>query len=489
MQSMHRQFGKLMKRSADETLVSVLLKDFDQADKLLTRIIDSMKAWRDAWSSILSTQYRLLSEFESMYTPIVGSSDPSATRPVGETPPAIMRRTRRLREEYDDLRQDLLEEVNAIDDRMIRPAMQAKDFIQPLKKTIKKREDKKLDFERYQGRVDNGRKKTKRSDRENASLARAEIDLAKAKEVCRRWLIVGNILNLGSGGWNIKDYHAADEHIRQCLPPLIAATFAILPYLLTTQIKFQNSLLGHYYTLLHNYCEQEQFPSPPPAMDQVIQAWEADFRPVQQDVESLGCLAQGRRALVRPPMRDDHRNGSHADGARGPSHPRPGSRGSGGASSQSPGRHGPPEPAVDPPWLRDPAPPSPSTRPCRSAPTASIPESSEAPVEVPSGPAYAPAAPRADHFNRDRSFAASASASASASAPGSVVGKKKPPPPPPSNRLFVTAQYDFGGQGPGDLAFREGDRIRVLKKTESTDDWWEGELRGVKGSFPANYCG
>lgn len=51
----------------------------------------------------------------------------------------------------------------------------------------------------------------------------------------------------------------------------------------------------------------------------------------------------------------------------------------------------------------------------------------------------------------------------------------------------MTALYDFGGQSEGDLAFREGDRIRVVKKTESTDDWWDGELRGVKGSFPANY--
>lgn len=73
-----------------------------------------------------------------------------------------------------------------------------------------------------------------------------------------------------------------------------------------------------------------------------------------------------------------------------------------------------------------------------------------------------------------------------------AAAKKKPPPPPPkrigSNQgLFVTALYDFGGQSAGDLAFREGDRIRVLKKTDSTDDWWEGELRGVKGSFPANY--
>jgi hypothetical protein len=38
MLTVHRQFGKLMKRSADESQVSVLLKDFDQADKLLTRV-------------------------------------------------------------------------------------------------------------------------------------------------------------------------------------------------------------------------------------------------------------------------------------------------------------------------------------------------------------------------------------------------------------------------------------------------------------------
>jgi hypothetical protein len=54
--------------------------------------------------------------------------------------------------------------------------------------------------------------------------------------------------------------------------------------------------------------------------------------------------------------------------------------------------------------------------------------------------------------------------------------------------MYVTALYDFGGQGDGDLVFHEGDRIRVIKKTDSTDEWWEGELRGVKGSFPANYC-
>jgi len=90
--------------------------------------------------------------------------------------------------------------------------------------------------------------------------------------------------------------------------------------------------------------------------------------------------------------------------------------------------------------------------------------------------AHSPAGPSGDYFQR------------------SAVQKKKPPPPPPkrlgtgSTVLFAVALYSFDGQGDGDLSFREGDRIKVVKKTDSTDDWWQGELRGVKGSFPANYC-
>lgn len=77
--------------------------------------------------------------------------------------------------------------------------------------------------------------------------------------------------------------------------------------------------------------------------------------------------------------------------------------------------------------------------------------------------------------------------------PQAIAAKKKPPPPPPPKKVgsfhgeFVTAMYDFDSQGDGDLSFREGDRIRVIKKTNSSQDWWEGELRGYRGSFPANY--
>jgi len=118
-------------------------------------------------------------------------------------------------------------------------------------------------------------------------------------------------------------------------------------------------------------------------------------------------------------------------------------------------------------------------RPMYSA--SSTPSSTSTPFLTPSSTSQ-----QADYFSRERRTSTS-------SGTFSVTGKKKPPPPPPKKRIpssqgeFVTAMYEFAGQGSGDLAFREGDRIKVVKKTGSTDDWWEGELNGVVGSFPANY--
>ena len=38
MQSMQRRFGKFLPRTADESQVAVLLKDFDDADKMLAKV-------------------------------------------------------------------------------------------------------------------------------------------------------------------------------------------------------------------------------------------------------------------------------------------------------------------------------------------------------------------------------------------------------------------------------------------------------------------
>jgi amphiphysin len=126
-----------------------------------------------------------VTSIEELYNPIIGaSSDGHGHEPV-MTPQAQLERSLRLKQAYTELKTDLLEEVNMTDIRIIKPATDAKEYIQPIKKTIKKRENKRLDYERYFDRVTNAAKKQKRSERENATLAKAEVELLKASDVRR----------------------------------------------------------------------------------------------------------------------------------------------------------------------------------------------------------------------------------------------------------------------------------------------------------------
>lgn len=58
---------------------------------------------------------------------------------------------------------------------------------------------------------------------------------------------------------------------------------------------------------------------------------------------------------------------------------------------------------------------------------------------------------------------------------------------PKTNANQAIALYTFKGEQPGDLPFKKGDVIDILKKSGTTDDWWTGRNNGQSGIFPANY--
>ncbi|EMG50791.1 hypothetical protein G210_0827, partial [Candida maltosa Xu316] len=58
---------------------------------------------------------------------------------------------------------------------------------------------------------------------------------------------------------------------------------------------------------------------------------------------------------------------------------------------------------------------------------------------------------------------------------------------PKTNANQAIALYTFKGEQSGDLPFKKGDVIDILKKTETVDDWWTGRNNGITGIFPANY--
>lgn len=79
-----------------------------------------------------------------MYSPIIGSDENDSGHEALITPRSTMNRTIKLQEIYVELRTELLEEVDLIETRIIKPATDAKGWIQPLKKVIKKRGDRKV---------------------------------------------------------------------------------------------------------------------------------------------------------------------------------------------------------------------------------------------------------------------------------------------------------------------------------------------------------
>jgi hypothetical protein len=82
-----------------------------------------------------------------LYQPIVAHTKDGDFQPAhvpADTPRLQMQRVSDLVGQYSELKNDMLEEVKAMDDRIIRPAQDARVGITPMKKTIKKREDRKV---------------------------------------------------------------------------------------------------------------------------------------------------------------------------------------------------------------------------------------------------------------------------------------------------------------------------------------------------------
>ncbi|KAI9708628.1 MAG: hypothetical protein M1820_003846 [Bogoriella megaspora] len=51
----------------------------------------------------------------------------------------------------------------------------------------------------------------------------------------------------------------------------------------------------------------------------------------------------------------------------------------------------------------------------------------------------------------------------------------------------AVAKFTFDADQPGDLGFKKGDIITIIKRTENETDWWTGRIGDREGVFPSNY--
>jgi len=450
---MQRQFGKILNKGPGENAkVAVLLNDYEDADHVLSQIIDNARMWRDSWAALTNTQLQVVTEYEGLYDPIAGASDGQSRHAV-PTPQLQLERTFQLKKAYTELKAELVEEMALIEEQILKPATDARTCIAPIRKTIKKRENKRVDYEKAQDKTLKLQRKPGRNPKEETALAKANAEMSRAAD----------------------EFSIADEHLKETLPPIIHATFSLVTPLLSNLVMIQNRLLGLYYTTLNGYCEEFGFPSPPPPMEEVVAIWNGAIGPTRSQIETISFITRGK-APQQP-------TGSHNSLS-----PRPGPS----ALINGPRRSvtglisGPQARTLRVPSMpvdrsRTPSPSGSYRRPDLSNATdfttATILGGTDVARTTNSTPGQQQQQ-RPGYF-RSPSPAASQASSISGSFSGSnpafaALGKKKPPPPPPKRKPdeWVVALYAFAGQGEGDLSFQEGDRIRVVKRTGTDQDWY-----------------
>jgi len=293
-----------------------------------------------------------------------------------------------------------------------------------------------------------------------------------------------------------------DDKLKDLIPSILDSISSFFQPILHILYSIQLSLYQHLYASVHEYAVSQGLSNTDSVVDDCLHMYE----PVRQKAETeIKSLREGKTAKI--PVGETGMGKPGLFGRKGSQGTGLGGFGGAGKSKPPP----PPPPAAPPAYSaqdtgssrpsfkssgsysKAPPPPPPSVSPKPSSPALLSPNlGRQSSYGIPAG--RTPSTSSVASINSVNSLNASNTLNSVNALSNAMNGKKKPPPPPaPKPSLspkpeFVVAKYDFAGESEGDLPFRMGDRIRVLKKTESLEDWWEGESNGQRGMFPRNYC-
>lgn len=138
------------------------------------QIVTDAQELKGAWSSLAATQQGIAVSFQDLY------QDGSEARPE-----ALMQRTANLEQTYSSLKDELGVESAALETFLLRPAMETKELLQPLRKTIKHREKKRQEYEKSQDKVSRLQQKGTSTVKDEAHLVKAQDELGMLAEVSR----------------------------------------------------------------------------------------------------------------------------------------------------------------------------------------------------------------------------------------------------------------------------------------------------------------
>ncbi|KAK9465474.1 hypothetical protein V1512DRAFT_292507 [Lipomyces arxii] len=463
-------------KSPEDLTIIDWTKAIAEAEKGIDEIIAHAKKFRDAWIAILSSQVSMAKDYKAMYEPIPEEDE---TKSVRLTPPATMAAIIKYKDVIVEIQNAILPMLDSIDRMVVQRCVTMKGYIETIKKVLKKREHKKIDYDRYTNSLEKIQRKAKMSDKDEGHLEKTQKELEKATE----------------------DFRVHDEYVKDTLPKVIIQLSEFIAPLATLLFQTQTGILQISNDFLYPFAQQQGLAH---SERSVVDEWSEQFIPIQHQVEEGIATIRNGKAVKQPmTVRDsvaldqkikrvltvkknnNRPKGTGKDGVyrtfsdlNQSAH---NSEGSDYAESLS-GFSTPGSPVLLNSRTFS------STNSIRSSNFETLPKYQAVNVDSPKVVAgstlwSSTSTPESKLHSFDNSQS---------------IDEATMEKPSPTDKQgisedgahaeydLMTAQYTFVGTQDTDLSFNVGDKVKVFMKNE--DDWWEGEtMDGKHGEFPGNY--
>lgn len=400
-----------------------LNRHFAVLEQATEKLLKDTKAFTEAVKALFTSANAFANHFNFLFSPISGELSLASKHPSATD---TINNTPDYAKYMDELRTTLSPELELIDSRVVGPLKEFQGVLKIIRKTITKRDHKLVDYDRFNNSLTKLRDKKEKSLSDEKNLFKLEQDYEVATN----------------------EYDYINNTLKQDLPRFMQLATHFIDPLFHSFYYMQLNIYYLFLEKLNTFAEGRYDVSTVPG-SQIQLEYENKRTDAWSQIEDLNIT---KRIISTSKLVQANRSTPTSSLGRAPSVMTTSSTASAAARSMPSSSH----PALPPSYVKKAPPPPPGQQ---AAPP----------------PPYTP------------------SSSVTSNGASTAAATKRPPPPPPLKPKpkpepeYVTALYDFDAQAEGDLSFKTGDRIEVIAKTESQEDWWTGRLNGAQGVFPGNY--
>ncbi|KAK9476574.1 hypothetical protein V1514DRAFT_364398 [Lipomyces japonicus] len=457
-------------KSPENLTVIEWTKAIDEAETGIDNIVKHAKSFRDAWLAIVSSQVTIATNFYEIYQPIP-ETDPCKS--VRETPQITLAAAEQYKDVQIEVKNAIDPFLDQIDLSVVQKCNIMKGYIESVKKALKKREHKKIDYDRFTNSLEKLQRKANPSEKDQLHIEKTKKELEKFTT----------------------EYRVHDENIQRLLPKILVQLAEFIAPLATILYTIELNILQIAMDFLYPYAQKQGLIT---SQGSIEVEWSAQFLPVQHQVEQGFNVVKNGKAVKKPmqlpetvPIDQKIKRVFTIKKQKRP----PGTSKDGvyrtfadlGSKTNSPNGGS----ATGSTAASD------TTSEVGSENGFSAPQSPDIgsftiaknPKMINRSFSYSGVSTYSDGLPKYRAVSDSNSLPIAGEKVRSISVKNDIPEEgvdETGQYEVMTAMYTFVGTQPSDLSFNVGEKIKVYRKNE--DDWWEGEtLDGKRGEFPGNY--